>query len=58
VVARIETAKGDITAEIYVSAAPVTAQNFPGYVDDGAFDAGTFYRSARMNNQPSDSVRI
>ncbi len=58
VVVRIETAKGDITAEIYVSAAPVTAQNFLDYLDDGVFDAGTFYRSVRMDNQPNDSVRI
>jgi peptidyl-prolyl cis-trans isomerase A (cyclophilin A) len=58
VVVRIETAKGDITAEIYVSAAPVTSQNFLDYVDDGVFDAGTFYRSVRMDNQPNDSVRI
>ena len=28
---RIETAKGDITAEIYVGAAPVTPQNFLDY---------------------------
>jgi len=58
VVVRIETAKGDITAEIYVDAAPVTAQNFLGYVDEAVFDAGTFYRSVRMDNQPNDSVRI
>jgi peptidyl-prolyl cis-trans isomerase A (cyclophilin A) len=58
VVVRIETVRGDITAEIYVGAAPVTAQNFLDYVDDGVFDAGTFYRSVRMDNQPNDSVRI
>ncbi|MEO2006059.1 MAG: peptidylprolyl isomerase, partial [Candidatus Poribacteria bacterium] len=31
VVVRIETTKGDITAEIYVDAAPVTAENFLAY---------------------------
>ncbi len=58
VVVRIETAKGHITAEIYLGAAPVTAQNFLDYMDDGVYDGGTFYRSVRMDNQPSDSVRI
>jgi hypothetical protein len=58
VVWRIEIAKGDITVEIYVSAAPVTAQNFLDYVDDGAFDADTFSRSVRMDHRPNDSVRI
>ena len=58
VVVRIETAKGDITAEIYVDAAPVTAENFLAYLADGLFDRGRFYRSVRMDNQPNDSVRI
>ena len=58
VVVRMETASGDITAEIFVGAAPVTANNFLDYVDDGVYDAGTFYRSVRMDNQPNDSVRI
>ena len=58
VVVRIETAKGDITAEIYVDAAPITAQNFLDYLDESVFDGGTFYRSVRMDNQPNDSVQI
>lgn len=58
VLIRIETAKGDITAEIYLGAAPVTARNFLDYVDDEIFDSGTFYRSVRMDNQPNDSVKI
>jgi peptidyl-prolyl cis-trans isomerase A (cyclophilin A) len=58
VVIEIETAKGTITAEIYVEAAPITAKNFLDYLDDGVFNGGTFYRSVRMDNQPNDSVRI
>lgn len=54
----IATTLGDITAEIYVDRAPVTAANFLDYVDDGVFDGGTFYRSVRPDNQPNDSVRI
>ncbi len=58
VLVRMETASGDITAEIFVGAAPVTANNFLDYMDDGVYDGGTFYRSVRMDNQPNDSVRI
>ena len=58
VVIEIETAKGTITAEIYVEAAPITAKNFLDYLDDGVFNGETFYRSVRMDNQPNDSVRI
>ncbi len=54
----IATTHGDISAEVYVERAPITAQNFLRYVDDGVFDEGTFYRSVRMDNQPNDSVRI
>ncbi len=55
---RIETALGDITAEIYTDRAPVTAGNFLAYVDDELFDGGSFFRSVHMGNQPDDSVRI
>ena len=54
----IATTYGDITAEIYVERAPLTAENFLRYVDDRVFDDGTFYRSVRLDNQPNDSVRI
>jgi len=57
-VVRMETAKGAIVAEICVTAAPVTAQNFLAYVDEGIFDGGSFFRSVRMDNQPNDSVKI
>ncbi len=55
---RIETAKGAITAEIYLGAAPVTARNFLEYVGEELFDGATFYRSVRADNQPNDSVTI
>ena len=58
VLVRIETAKGAITAEIYLGAAPVTARNFLEYVGEELFDGATFYRSVRADNQPNDSVRI
>ena len=58
VLVRIETAKGAITAEIYLGAAPVTARNFLEYVGEELFDGAAFYRSVRAANQPNDSVRI
>jgi peptidyl-prolyl cis-trans isomerase A (cyclophilin A) len=54
----IETTMGAITAELYVEAAPITAENFLTYTDDRVFDGGSFFRSVRMDNQPNDSVRI
>jgi len=54
----IVTTAGRIVAEIYTERAPVTADNFLQYVDDGMFDGGSFFRSVRMDNQPNDSVRI
>jgi peptidyl-prolyl cis-trans isomerase A (cyclophilin A) len=54
----ITTTLGDITAEIFVDRAPITADNFLHYVDGGIYDGATFYRSVRPDNQPNDSVRI
>ncbi len=54
----IATTHGDIHAELYPDRAPVTVSNFLAYVDDGVFDGGAFHRSVRMDNQPSDSVRV
>lgn len=58
VLVTIETAAGDIVAEVYPAAAPVTAANFLAYAEEGVFERGSFYRSVRMDNQPDDSVRI
>ena len=55
----IQTALGDITAEIYETQAPVTAGNFLSLVDDGIFNAhATFYRVVRDDNQPNNPVKI
>ena len=58
VLIEIATSEGEITAEIYIERAPVTAGNFLAYVDDLLFDRGSFFRSVRMDNQPDDSIRI
>lgn len=40
----ISTSAGDITAEIFADQAPVTAENFLGYVKEGFFDGLIFHR--------------
>lgn len=40
----IETSLGDIKVELYSDKAPVTAQNFLSYVNDGFYDGTVFHR--------------
>ena len=41
---RFETSLGDFTIGLYPAEAPVTAENFQKYVDDGHFDGTIFHR--------------
>jgi len=43
-IVRFETSHGDFTAEIDVAAAPLSAENFLRYVDDGFYDGTIFHR--------------
>lgn len=54
----IRTEKGDITVEVDLERAPVTAANFLRYVDAGLYDGTVFHRTVTMSNQPDDAVRI
>ena len=54
----METELGNITVEVYLEAAPVTAANFMRYVDEDRFGGATFYRVVRLDNQPNDDVKI
>jgi peptidyl-prolyl cis-trans isomerase A (cyclophilin A) len=54
----IQTELGDITVEIYLQKAPITAKNFMAYVDQGLFDGTTFYRTVTMDNQPDNDIKI
>ena len=54
----IQTELGDIEVEVCVDKAPITANNFLKYVDEGLFDDGSFYRVVRMDNQPNDDIKI
>lgn len=53
-----KTDLGNFTIEVYVTKAPITANNFLRYVDAGLFDGATFYRVVTMDNQPNDDIKI
>jgi peptidyl-prolyl cis-trans isomerase A (cyclophilin A) len=55
---RIVTTLGAIEAELYPGRAPGTVANFLRYVDGGYFTDGSFFRTVRADNQPTDAVRI
>jgi peptidyl-prolyl cis-trans isomerase A (cyclophilin A) len=54
----IKTEKGDITVEIDLARAPVTAANFLRYVDGKLYDGSIFHRTVTLDNQPDNAVRI
>ena len=54
----IKTELGDITVEIFEKKASITASNFLKYVDEGRFKGACFYRVVRMDNQPSNKIKI
>lgn len=54
----IRTELGDITVDIFVQKAPVTASNFLKYVDEGLYKGACFYRIVRMDNQPQNKIKI
>jgi len=54
----IETELGNIEADLDSAHAPVTVTNFLRYVDARMFDDARFFRAVRLDNQPTDSVKI
>jgi peptidyl-prolyl cis-trans isomerase A (cyclophilin A) len=50
VLARIETALGNIDVAVDTKHAPLTANNFLKYVDAGLYDGGRFHRATRPDN--------
>lgn len=58
VMLKMETELGEITIEIYLDKAPITALNFLKYVDDGLFKNSKFYRVVRDDNQPDNDITI
>ena len=47
---RVITNAGDMIIELYTDRAPLSAEAFLRYVDEGRFERATFYRSVRMDN--------
>jgi peptidyl-prolyl cis-trans isomerase A (cyclophilin A) len=54
----IQTALGEVTLELYPSAAPITCANFLAYVEVGAYANSSFYRTVTPHNQPNNPVPI
>jgi len=54
----IATELGEIEVEVDAVRAPVTAENFLRYVDDGHYDGGQFHRTVTPDNQPQNDVKI
>lgn len=54
----MQTQCGEITLEIYLDRAPVSAGNFMRYVRENRFVGAVFYRVVRSDNQPDNPVKI
>jgi cyclophilin family peptidyl-prolyl cis-trans isomerase len=53
-----QTELGDIEVELFAKQAPVTVTNFLRYVEAGFYGGGAFFRAVRMDNQPTNLVKI
>jgi peptidyl-prolyl cis-trans isomerase A (cyclophilin A) len=49
----IKTGKGQITLDLNVGKAPITAKNFLRYVDTRRFDGSSFYRASPIKDYPN-----
>ncbi len=54
----IETELGNITVELYIDKAPITAGNFLKYIDENRLNDATFYRTVRADNQENNPIKI
>lgn len=50
----LSTTQGDITIELFVDKAPITARNFLKYVDRKLYDGATFYRASKPPGQAAN----
>ncbi len=54
----MKTELGNITLEVFLEKAPITAANFLRYVDENRYTDALFYRVVTMANQPNNDIRI
>lgn len=54
----LETQFGSIEVQLDLKHAPQSSANFLRYVDEGSYNGGSFHRTVRMDNQPSNRIRI
>ena len=54
----VQTELGDIEIEVDTKRAPVSAGLFLKQVDAGMYDGGQFHRTVKMDNQPTNDVKI
>lgn len=54
----IQTSLGSMEVEVDTTRAPITADNFLRYVDQGSYRSGKFHRTVREDNQPDNPVKI
>ena len=55
---QFKTDAGDFVVAVDSLHAPISANNFLKYVDNGFYDGGTFHRTVKMDNQPDKKVKI
>jgi peptidyl-prolyl cis-trans isomerase A (cyclophilin A) len=53
----LETALGSIRIALDAGRAPITVQNFLGYVDEGFYDGGRFHRTVTAENNANTNLR-
>jgi peptidyl-prolyl cis-trans isomerase A (cyclophilin A) len=54
----IKTEMGNIEVEVFQKKAPVSAENFLKYVEDGIYKNSYFYRTVTPDNQPDNNIKI
>ena len=54
----LTTEAGEIEIEVDTAKAPATSANFLKYVDAGLYNGGRFHRTVRLDNQPTNAVKI
>jgi peptidyl-prolyl cis-trans isomerase A (cyclophilin A) len=54
----IRTSLGKMVIEVDTIHAPVTAKNFLAHIENGTFKSAVFYRTVRLDNQPTHTIKI